>query len=234
MAYNILDILSFKETNRGDIKVDFCPGGQLRLYKMLNDWGYGQAKINKKNYYFLREEDSIRKVSFLEIRDAFWDFLETISLSELPESVTRHDLLEWYLTVHPVKKNFMASRCLTKELTDEEVHRLRMTEAVYSKEYKINSVLKMLKDHGFKQTTDSAHAIYGDGPVYYKRIGLCQFLLFGHINAKRLVDSCFCVCLAAYPNENEVGKLKQVAYSELHPHFELDRDFDLIRDYLEL
>ena len=90
-----------------------------------------------------------------------------------------------------------------------------------------------LKDWGFKKTIDK-RGVYCDGSdLYYKNIGVNEYLIFCHYNAKQIHESDFDVYTAIYKSAEMIGSEKPIKFEEIIPSYIHPRDFHLIKSFIE-
>lgn len=195
------------------------------MYRWLVTQGFGRAIIGTKIMTFRRWNAKIRSSSFRDMEDAF---------EELLEKEGNANLLEWFIHKSPLKQNNLYRHYLKSELTEAEVHQLKMqNDATYRHNYKIDQVLVMLTEHGFKQTVDEKGTIGKGQILYYCEVSDDRYLIFSHHNFrhKNLVDG-FDVWLAGFRNEKQIGQIQSGSLKDLRLSFSLDRDYPLVEPYL--
>ena len=122
--------ITFKKSGAPSFTYDYKQ--EERMWQYLENLGFGYIVLDKKKVIYRIEEATIKSVSAAIVRDAFWDFLEFSEFEDLPENVTNHDLLNWYLDVLPLKTSKFPRFLKRRVLTEDQIHQLRMEGFEYS------------------------------------------------------------------------------------------------------
>lgn len=233
MEIDINDFVTFEKLKNGVIKLKHDNSNLLNIAKYLHKIGYGTTKVNSKTVYFKRENSDIIPVHFDQIKRAFYKVIKNYEYINLPEYVTPHDVSDWYLTKHPIKKNEMFNLHLKDNLNDEETHKfLIKANHIYNEEFKIQKLLLKLSEFGFKEIINHQSNFFVKGNILYKNINDFKYLIFikymnNHL--KRLQFECY---LAEYNNEKDIELKSPSRCKEISCCFDIEKDYPEINQYL--
>lgn len=222
--------ITFKRNGKPKFTYDY--NQEKQMFQYLESLGFGYIVLDKKKVIYQIKEDSIKSVGAEIVRDAFWDFLEYTEFEDLPEHMSNHDLLNWYLDALPMKTSKFARFLSNRELDKDQTHQLRMEDYKYAQEFRRTSTLAFLKDHNFQQTIDVAGGITENAPLFFKALESSDYLTFTHYNAKRPIDGGFDVFIATFSSQKVVGKVKPLKTEKVILNFDISTDMPLINPYL--
>jgi hypothetical protein len=231
--YEIKDFVTFERTNSKYAKGGFSALQEGNIYEWLKSQGFGISRLNAKRIIFRKKGGLIERSSIIEMKDAFFDFIKNYRFANWPNDINRSDLLNWYYTESPIKQNGLFQHYLTQELSVEEVHQYKMdADAIYAHRYRVAQLLFQLDSWGFKRTIDKKGGFGLSDPLYYKEISKRQYLIFNHYNATDQANDGFDCRIAYFANESQIGNMKNDNAKFVKLSFYLERDFDLIKQYV--
>ncbi|MFA6082765.1 hypothetical protein [Mucilaginibacter sp.] len=237
--HNLSDFVTLRKGRNFRADAKCSPSQEAYIYQWLKEGGFGISTIGSKTVMFKRNNDKIEPTSVIVMKHHFQDFLETAQFNDWPEGVGRHDLLEWYYRMSPLKQNGLFRHYLKDTLTEDEIHQYKMADDVhYRHTYEMNQMLTKLNIWGFKKTEDIKGTINTGCPLYYKNVKGNLYLVFSHYESQsKQSKSGFDCWLAPFKNEQQIGMvkfeglrkddLKGISYS-----FNLERDYPLIQEYI--
>mgnify|MGYP006981486727 CR=1 FL=1 len=234
MATDINDFITLDAFKNGRVKISQTESQEANIYKLLRDFGYGMTKIDNKRIYFKREGTSISSVHPSNFRQAFFKFLvHEADFSNIPDETNKEEIINWFYKKNRVKQNGLYDHYLTDILSDIEVSTLRMSiDPNYKHTVEINQLLSKFEEWRFKKTVDKINSYGGNPTLYYKKISDKKFLVFSHWHYNSKSRDGFDSWIATYLNENQIGTKKPVELLDIRSGFRLDRDFPLIKEYL--
>lgn len=219
----------------GRLKMSQTASEEANIYKLLYVLGYRKTKLNNINIYIKREGTSISSVHPSDIRQAFFKFLEfDADYSNIPDGIDRVEIINWFYQKRAVKENGLYDHYLADTLSVSEVHALSMlTDHDYKHDFENNQLLSKFDEWNFTKRIDTVGAFHKGDTLYYKNIGDKKYLVFNHFNGQNHnTNDCFDIWFATYMNESQIGNKKPLDQQGICYGFDLDRDFHLIKDYL--
>lgn len=228
---NFIQVVRYKN-GKTKIKHDFEK--QANIFKWLKECGYRKSKLDNKVIYYLKHDEEVISTSFLEIKAAFLEFLVNANYINLPSDINHHDVLEWYHSKHPLKENKLTKYILGDNLSESEIHSLRLqTNLSYKHRFQIKRIIIELNNWGFKKTTDKISSYSSiKPPLYYKQINNEEYLIFNHWATETKYDDGFDCWIGIYQNEKLIGKKEPLEINTVQLGFDLDRDITLIEEFL--
>lgn len=234
-TYQLSDFVSFVKQTNDNYRIVYSIGQEGNIYRWLKTLGFGRTMVDGKLVTFRRTADGIQPAAFWQMNDVFQEMLEQVSSGDLPDGISRIDLLDWYLRRSPLKQNNLYRYYLESELNKAEVHAYKLlTDSLYRHRFEIDQVKDMLSLNGFKQTDDVGGTIGKGMVLYYRQLQGNQFLLFSHHNAGHknpFVDGFDC-WLASFRNEKQIGLRPTGSLKDIRLSFKYERDFALVAPYL--
>lgn len=236
MKLKIKDFVVVERHDNGDVNVSYDAKCRSNIYRFLRNLGFCQTKLNGERVYYRRVEDSIYPVDFNVIEDAFFDNLKDDKFGGIPgvESSTIFDL---FLIENPIKRYKSFFDELEDELTPEELHQFKMkSDPAYCVKINIEHVHEMLKKYRFNRTVDTAANFSRMSPIYYRQIGLNDYLVFNHynVNESHLYQGFDCwVAKYEVSMVEDINQKKLIKRSLIKTNFKMPIDFKLIAHYLE-
>lgn len=112
MKKNILEFITVIKHKNGELKITHNLENEANIYKLLREWGFRKSTFKGKKNYFKETIDQKTPVSIIQMRDAFWDFLENEEFINLPEEFSKNDLLNWFLEKNPIRENTLLAHYL--------------------------------------------------------------------------------------------------------------------------
>jgi len=226
-------ICIFRQKN-GQVKIKHNNINVGNIYMFLRDLGFRKSKLDNRRIYYRRNNTELETVHPREIKQAFLDFLKRADYTDLPDDINHNDILEWYYSKMPIKESGLNDHYLEDNLTEQEIHSLRLqTNHDYKHKFDINQLIAKFDELHFSKTVDSINSYSSNNPpLYYKSVGDRKYLVFNHWNCNSKFKDGFDGWIATYKNEKQIGKKKPNDLQEVCLGFLLDRDFPLIEQYL--
>ncbi len=234
MTEDINKFIRIIHQKNGKIKIQYDFENQVNIYKWLREFGYRKSKLDNRVIYYREHDGEVKQTNFLKIKTAFSDFLQNGNYKNLPENINQNDILEWYYLKNPIKENSLLKHILEDELSNTEIHSLRMqTNHSYEHRFQINEFIKKLLDWGFKKTIDKISSYSSDpSPLYYKQISKEEYLIFNHFASEAKCEDGFDCWIGIYQNEKLIGKKNPSNIESVQLDFEITRDITLIEKFL--
>ena len=229
MKVDIQKLISIQRQKNGRIKIKHDISNEANIYKLLNEMGFFQSKLNGKRIYFQRKNGKVEIVNIRLIRDAFFNLLENENYLNRPEDISKEDILNWFLGDNPIKQNGLFEYHLKSELSEFEKHQILIKE---DKAYKIDYTLSRFEKWNFEKTIDSSGIFTKGKDLYFKKVNGEDFLIFTHHNKSHLINSGFDSWIAKFDKESEIGNKKPSKMEVLKFSFDIEKDFGLIKEYV--
>ncbi|MBC8052182.1 MAG: hypothetical protein H7Y13_03890 [Sphingobacteriaceae bacterium] len=232
MENNISDFITVSKASNGRIKIAQTLTNEANTYRLLYKLGYRKTTINKKRIYFFRDGDSMRPISFLHIRDAFYKALKEMRFSALPAYADFKDVLNWFYQENPIKENGLSGKYLKEDLNENDELSLRLKiDVVFNHKYKINSSILTFEDLCFKNVEDEG-CIKKGSKLYYKKVEGTKYLVFVHYNRDIKLQDGFDLYLADFAFEESIGYRKPKYLEDIRFSFDIQTDLPLIKNYI--
>lgn len=235
MTNDINNFISLDTLKNGRVKISQTVTQKANIYKLLHDLAYCRVKLNNRSVYVKREAELLIPINRLDIKRAFFNFLDNVAdFTNIPDGINRTQIINWFYQKNAVKENSLYSQYLDDILTEKEVHTLSMlVDQTYKHNFEVNHLLSKFDEWNFSKTVDIVGAFRKDDNLYYKNIGDKKYLVFHHFMEKQLnTMDCFECWVATYMNENQIGHVKPTQLRDIRLGFDIDKDFNLIKDYL--
>jgi hypothetical protein len=233
MKINIDDFVSLSRMKNGKLTSFFNTHNEGNIYKFLRELGYCKSKLDNKQILYQRSEFDVSPVELQDIKHHFYMSLHEIEFIDIPDTIEREDILNWYLKKDPIKENGLFNEYLKDHLTETEAEELRLkTNPDYKLKFEVQQLISKLYEWNFNKTTDSVGAFCKDRPLYYRNISDRKFLIFSHTNLKN--NDNFDCWTAEFTDENHIGLKPPLERNCIEYSFKLDRHFDQIKDFLNL
>lgn len=233
MTININDFISFDRLKNGKVKITTDISNEGNLYKYLRQLGFCKSKLDGIRIYYRRENSSIKPSSMHDIKHTFLVLLQQADFCNIPTDVSYSDILNWYLDKQPIKENGLFDHYLADNLSKTEAHNYRLlTNPMYKHKFETQQLLSKFAEWNFNKTIDKVGAFCKSNPLYFKRIEDKKFLVFNHYNSNSETNDGFDSWVATFTDEKQIGIKKPTQIQDIRLSFHLDRDFELIKDYL--
>lgn len=96
-----------------------------------------------------------------------------------------------------------------------------------------SNLIAKLQSYGFKKTNDIIGEYSKDADLYFRKIDNQKYIVFNHYNKNRKEHlQGFDCWISTYKSENDIGKSNAMQTDEVRLGFQLERDWDLIAQYL--
>lgn len=231
MFNQLSTFVQVKILKNGEVKLSSNSDNKANIFKLLKSLGYCYNKFDKKNIYYKRTEEGLKLVKLPELRLAFKDYLINTEFIDQDENVNLTDILDWFYSKTSIKQSAMLSYYLGDSLKESEVHELKMMlDSDYRNEFKTNEILKAFKNWKLKKSYSKSGGFNEGHYLFYKKIVEDQYLVFNHIQKDDF--SCFDCWHARFKSESGIGKRSPLEYTSIQLHFDLERDFELIKNYV--
>lgn len=107
-----------------------------------------------------------------------------------------------------------------------------MTSVKVRKKMELNEQLDKFNSWNFKKSVDVIGTYCKGDDLYFKKIENNKYLVFNHYNAKKIMVSGFDCWISTYSNESQIGNEEPINNKGVQLSFHLNRDFDLIKNYV--
>ena len=233
MTIDINDFVSFDRLKNGKVKITTNISKEGNLYKYLRKLGFCKSKLDNRRIYYKRENNLINPSSMHDIKHTFWTLLQQGKFLNTPTDISHSDILNWYLDKQPIKENGLFDYYLEDNLSETEAHNYRLTtNPTYRHKFEIQQLLSKFAEWNFSKTTDVVGTFCKDNPLYFKRIDNKKYLVFNHYNSKSESNDGFDSWVATFTDERQIGIKKPTEIQDIRLSFHLDRDFELIKNYV--
>lgn len=230
---DIKDFVTISRLRNGQVKITHNITNESNIYELLRELGYRKTKVDNKCAYLLRNDDNIIPVTFYDIKTAFLNLLKKNEFINIPNDIESTSLTNWFYDKNPIKENGLLNHYLEDTLTNEEIHNYKLkTDIMYKHKFGVEQMLSKFKEWSFNKTVDDVGAFCKDNPLYYKRVDEKKYLVFNHFNSKGKTSDGFDCWLATFTNEEHIGSKKPIEIQDIRLSFHLDRDFQLIENYI--
>jgi hypothetical protein len=233
MTTDINSFITFSKGKNDRVKVTQSIVQETNLYNFLHELGFCQTMIDNKRHFYQRVGDDIIPRKLFQIKNAFVNFIKSVSFSNLSQRITPNDILNWYYENNPIKNNCLFLECLRDELSETDQNILkRKTGSTYAKNYETQQLLGKFQEWEFKKTIDIPGNFLSGSDIYYKNIGGNDFLVFNNFESKSGLVVGFDTWLATFNSERLISKSKTNLIRQIKLNFHLNKDFDLISKYI--
>lgn len=233
MTKDINDFITIVRQKNGRVKITHDINNEGNIYRLLQELGYRKARLDNKRIYFRREGTVLTPVSLRKIKDAFRNLLRNMDFLNLPDDIEYSTILNWYYERQPIKENGLFDHYLEDELNEREAHDMRLKiNVTYKNKFEVDSMLAKFSEWKFCKTTDTVGGFCKDNPLFYKKIEDTKYLVFNHYNSEHKTNGGFDCWIATFTDEKQIGKKKPSDIESIRLSFRLDRDFELILDYI--
>jgi hypothetical protein len=233
MEKNINNFITINRQKNGKMKITQTDNNVGNIYKLLHEIGYCKTKLDNKSIYFLRKGIDIVPITFSDIKDAFLNILKDFEFTNIPEDIEYTTILNWYYEKLPIKENGLTNLYLNDTLTDLEIHKYKLvTDYSYIQEFEVNQLLTNFNKWAFIRTVDEIGTFCKGSQLYYKNIGDNKYLIFSYINSLGKTKGYFDCWIATFTNNHQIGNNKPISLQDIRQGFKLNRDFELIKEYL--
>jgi hypothetical protein len=230
---DINKILTIVRQKNGVVKIKHDLANEANICKLLQEFGFRKSKLDNRRIYFRRQYETITLINKWEIIDTFVDFLKKDDFENVPQDVSKENILNWFYQSNPIKENGLFDHYLVDTLNEKEIHDLRMlTNFSYKHDFDNSKLLSKFNEWNFSKTIDTAGSYCKESPLYYKLIENKKYLVFNHFNANRKDLDGFDSWIATYSDEKQIGNKRPLSVQDVRLGFNLDRDFELIKQYV--
>ncbi|MGB0887575.1 MAG: hypothetical protein ACPGSL_05605 [Vicingaceae bacterium] len=225
--------LNFHQLKNGKTKITFDFQNQTNIYHFLRELGFCKSNLDGKRVYYQRVGVKINPVTSQIIKDAFFDFLQKEEFSNIPNGITHSDITNWFLEHPPIKNNGGLDNSLKDTLTESETQSFRLqTDESFKHKFEVKQLISKFEEWNFNETTDYVGAFQVNNPLYYKNIGNKRFIVFNHYNSTDSNNDGFDSWIASFDKEKQIGTKKPNEIQTIQLNFQLKRDFNLIKDFV--
>jgi len=233
MTKDINNFITIVRQKNGRVKITHDIQNEANIYKLLHELGYCKSKLDNKRIYFRRDKANVIPLHLWDIKNAFLVMLKNLEFINIPDDIEYEDILNWYYRQDPIKDNGLFNHYLSDNLTEPEIHSFRLqTDCIYKHKFEIQQMLLKLEEWKFDKTVDISSSICKNAPLYYKKIETNKFLIFSYFNSKVNTNDGFDCWVATFSNVKHIGIKEPLKLQDIRLSFQLDRDFQLIKDYL--
>jgi hypothetical protein len=121
---NINDLITIKRTTSGQFKFSQNISNQANVYKYLYELGFRFTKIKNKRFYYRRDQFKLVPIYFQDIKDAFKNALDEFNFSNIPNGLSKEDVVNWFYHRRPIKNGGFFEAYLSEDLSDFELNQL--------------------------------------------------------------------------------------------------------------
>lgn len=121
--YDIKKFLSITRYNNGRKTITNDANHEGNICMVLCELGYGFVRTNGRRIYFHNDGFQYNVVKVLDIKHAFRDFLQINQFENIPNDISRTDILNWFYKKNPIKINGIFERYLERKLTQSEINK---------------------------------------------------------------------------------------------------------------
>ena len=125
---NINDLITIKRTSSGQFIINQNISNQANLYRYLFELGFRFTKIKNKRFYYQRDKYKLTPIYFEDIRNGFKNALVEFNFSNIPDGLTKEEVINWFYHRKPIKNGGFFKECLTENLSDLEMSQLIQEE----------------------------------------------------------------------------------------------------------
>lgn len=230
---DVTDYVTFEQKSNGEYKITQEEQNKSNLLRFLYDCGFRRGKVSGKSVYFKRINGKPVVSEMRYLREAFYSLLKESYFTGLPQNISRNKILNWYLRTHPVKNNKALHYVLNEELSSEDQHTLRMqVDTRYKREFELKDMSDKLRQWEFSLVQDIIGSYSKNAKLFYKHTGDNQYLVFSQYLPGKPLYSGFDCWLTTYNNKNDIGNKRPNSITDIRLTFKLDRDFELIQEYV--
>ncbi len=97
---------------------------EANVYKYLFELGYRFTKIKNKRFYYRRDQLKLVPIYFQDIKDAFKNVLDEFNFSNIPDGLSKEDVINWFYHRRPIKNGGFFESILNENLSDFEITQL--------------------------------------------------------------------------------------------------------------
>jgi hypothetical protein len=229
MEKDINNFITITRLKNGKKKITHSDTNKINIYKLLHKLGYSRTKLDNKPIYFFRNGTDIIAVTINDIKDVFINLLNNFEFTNLPDDIEYSEFYNCYYQNQPIKENGLFNSYLNDTLSDLEIHNYKLTtDYLYKQEFEVKELLANFEKWSFNKTVDTIGSFKKDSHLYYKNIGDNKYLIFTHNSSTVSFDSWF----ATFTDSKSIGIKNPISYKDIRLGFKLDRDFELIKQYL--
>jgi hypothetical protein len=233
MKRDINDFLTLVRSKNGRVKIDHNGQNQANIYKILVDLGFRKSKLENKRIYYRSEGDKLIPSSFTNIVDAFFEQLRESEFINIPDDVRFADIVNHFYEKSPIKENALFTHFFAENLTEVEALNYKLlTDHTFKHKFEVQQLLSKLEEWKFDKTIDIASSITNNAPLYYKKVDGNKYLVFTHYNSKSNTRDGFDCWIATFTKTGHLGNKKPLTLHQVSLSFNLERDFELIKDYI--
>lgn len=235
MTNDINNFVTINFHKNGQLKLSQTPAQSDNIYEWIRDQGYRRAKIDNKNVYFKYEANSLLYADRSTAKLSFYRFFkESIINNNLLSEEQRYTILNWFYRKSRVVENKQYTFFLETTLNDDEIHAFKLQyDMDYRYDYNVTHLVLKLGEWGFSKTVSKCGQFHRDRNLHYKNIGENRYLIFSQHKIRNLKFTEHHDCsIATYEQESDIGYKKPLEYQQICMDFKIDKDYDLIKDYL--
>lgn len=233
MERNINNFIIIDKFKNGRLKISHNGQNQTNIYKLLHELGFRKSKLDNKQIYFRRDGEKLIPINFNKIVDAFFDLFNESAFTNIPEDIEFEDIVNHFYENQPIKENRLFNLVFNDTISELEAHNLRMLiDDDYKHRFETQQLLSKLEELNFIKTIDIGSLICKNAPLFYKKIEANKFLVFVQFNSKIKTLDGFDCSIATFDKIIHIGTKKPLEHQIICRNFKLDRDFNLVENYL--
>lgn len=233
MKRDVNEFITLVRSKNGRVKIDHNSTNQANIYQLMHDLGFRKSKLENKRIYYRRYGEQLIPSNFRKIIDTFFEQLRATEFINIPEDVRFTDIVNHFYEKSPIKENALFTRFFAETITDTEALNYKLlTDHHFKHKFDVQQLLSKLEEWKFDKTIDLASSITNNAPLYYKKVDGNKFLVFTHYNSKNNTNDGFDCWIATFAKTGHIGSKKPLTLQTVSLSFNLDRDFELIKNYV--
>lgn len=231
-------LIAIRVFEKGKAKIDIEPEHLYEMCRICNFFHFKDANGNKI-LYSINNKGEIEKESDYTIKckinEQYKDLI-TDYCFKYPNELNIDTLLNVYLNKKYMfpKKNIF-EYCPYRELPPQNKHTFNMAyDREYKEEYLKNELLSKFEQWGMMQTIDKVGVYRINCELFYKHIADHKYLIFYFLlNDPKCHRYRFEAYISEYASKSNIGHAPYITEKLITDDFELERDYELIRKYVE-
>ncbi len=233
MKRDINDFISIVRFRNGQVKINHDGQNQANIYQLLHEFGFRKSKLENKRIYYRRDGEQLIPSSFRKIEDTFFEQLRETEFINIPDDVRFFEIVNHFYEKSPIKENALFTHFFAETLTETEAFNYKLlTDHQFKHKFEVQHLLSKLEEWKFDKTIDINSSITNNAPLYYKKVEGNKYLIFTHFNSKSNTYDGFDCWIATFAKTGHIGNKKPLSLQTVSLGFILDRDFELIKNYV--
>ncbi len=233
MKKDINGFITLVRSKNGRVKIDHNGQNQANIHLLMYELGFRKSKLENKRIYYRREGEELIPSSFRNIEDAFFEQLRETEFINIPDDIRFADIVNHFYEKSPIKENALFTLFFSDTLTETEALQYKLlTDHHFKHKIEVQNLLSKFEEWKFEKTIDIASSITNNAPLYFKKLDGNKYLVFTHYNSKSNTRDGFDCWIATFANTAHIGNKKPLTLQTVSLSFNLERDFELIKNYV--